>query len=186
LLQELDKLAARVDQLREPVTGDEVLLILQRRLLGAPPDTRAAEEVSLAYQAVVTGMQRAFAESAAERQQAEEAGLRLRERMRAAYPFHPALIDIMRERWTAVDSFQRTRGALRFLASCLHSLKKNGGAQQLLGPGDVPLKDADVRVKMLKELGAQNDYDAVITADIDGPNARARRIDERLARDTPA
>jgi hypothetical protein len=186
LLQELDKLAARVDQLREPVTGDEVLPILQRRLLGAPPDPKAADEVSLAYQTVVTGMKRAFAESPAERQQAEEEGLRLRDRLRAAYPFHPALIDIMRERWTAVDSFQRTRGALRFLASCLHSLKKNGGAQALLGPGDVPLKDVDVRVKMLKELGAQNDYDPVITADIDGPNARARRIDERLARETPA
>jgi len=186
LLQELDKLAARVDQLREPVTGDEVLPILQRRLLGAPPDAAAGDEVSLAFQTVITGMKRAFAESAAGRQQAEEEGLVLRDRMRAAYPFHPALIDIMRERWTALDSFQRTRGSLRFLASCLHSLKKNGGAQPLLGPGDIPLRDVDVRVKMLKELGAQNDYDPVITADIDGPNARARRIDERLARETPA
>jgi len=92
----------------------------------------------------------------------------------------------MRERWTAVDAFQRTRGALRFLASCLHSLKKNGGAQPLLGPGDVPLRDVDVRAKMLKELGVQNDYDPVITSDIDGPNARAKRIDERMARETPA
>jgi hypothetical protein len=68
----------------------------------------------------------------------------------------------------------------------MHSLKRNGGAQPLLGPGDVPLKDVDVRVKMLKELGVQNDYDPVITADIDGPNARAKRIDERMARETPA
>jgi len=186
LLQELDKLASRVDQLREPVTGDEVLPILQRRLLGAPPDPAVAEEVSIAYQTVITGMKRAFAESPGERQQAEEEGLLLRDRIRAAYPFHPALIDTMRERWAALDAFQRTRGSLRFLASCLHSLKKNGGAQPLLGPADVPLRDVDVRVKMLKELGAQNDYDAVITADIEGPNARARRIDERLARDTPA
>jgi hypothetical protein len=131
-------------------------------------------------------MKRAHAESPAERQQAEEEGRLLRDRMRAAYPFHPALIDVMRERWTAVDAFQRTRGALRFLASCMHSLKKNGGAQPLLGPGDVPLKDVDVRVKMLKELGVQNDYDPVITADIEGPNARAKRIDERMARETPA
>jgi hypothetical protein len=185
LLAEIDKLAARVDQLREPVTGDEVLPILQRRLLGAAPDPSAATDVATSYQEVVTGMQRAHAETAAERQQAEEEGRLLRDRMRAAYPFHPALIDIMRERWTAVDAFQRTRGALRFLASCMHSLKRNGGAQPLLGPGDVPLKDVDVRVKMLKELGVQNDYDPVITADIDGPNARAKRIDERLARETP-
>lgn len=185
LLAEIDKLAARVDQLREPVTGDEILPILQRRLLGAPPDHGVAAEVATAYQDVVTGMKRAYAETPAERQQAEEEGRILRDRMRAAYPFHPALIDVMRERWTAVDAFQRTRGALRFLASCMHSLKRNGGAQPLLGPGDVPLKDVDVRVKMLKELGVQNDYDPVITADIDGPNARAKRIDERMARETP-
>ncbi len=186
LLAEIDKLAARVDQLREPVTGDEVLPILQRRLLGAAPDQGTATDVATSYQEVVTGMQRAHAETPAERQQAEEEGRLLRDRMGGAYPFHPALIDVMRERWTAVDAFQRTRGALRFLASCLHSLKRNGGAQPLLGPGDVPLKDVDVRVKMLKELGVQNDYDPVITADIDGPNARAKRIDERMARETPA
>jgi hypothetical protein len=186
LLAEIDKLASRVDQLREPVSGDEVLPILQRRLLGGAPDASSAIEVSTAYQDVVTGMQRAHAETPSERQQAEEEGRLLRDRMRAAYPFHPALIDIMRERWTAVDAFQRTRGGLRFLASCMHSLKKNGGAKALLGPGDVPIKDVDVRVKMLKELGVQNDYDPVITADIDGPNARAKRIDERMARETTA
>jgi len=186
LLAEIDKLAARVDQLREPVTGDEILPILQHRLLGASPDLSTASEVATAFQEAVTGMQRAHAETRAERQQAEEEGRLFRDRMRSAYPFHPALIDIMRERWTAVDAFQRTRGALRFLASCLHSLKKNGGAQPLLGPGDVPLRDVDVRVKMLKELGVQNDYDPVIISDIDGPNARAKRIDERMARETPA
>lgn len=186
LLAEIDKLASRVDQLREPVSGDEVLPILQRRLLGGAPDASSATEVSTAYQEIITGMQRAHAETPSERQQAEEEGRLLRDRMRAAYPFHPALIDIMRERWTAVDAFQRTRGALRFLASCMYSLKKNGGAKALLGPGDVPVKDVDVRVKMLKELGVQNDYDPVITADIDGPNARAKRIDDRMARETPA
>ncbi len=186
LLAEIDKLAARVDQLREPVSGDEVLPVLQRRLLGAAPDDAAASAVADAYATAVTGMRRAYAETPADRQQADEEGVVLRNRIHSAYPFHPSLIDIMRERWTALDAFQRTRGALRFLASCLHSLKKNGGAQPLLGPGDIPLGDVDVRVKLLKELGAQNDYDPVIMADIEGPNARAKRIDDRLARETPA
>ena len=51
--------------------------------------------------------------------QAEEEGSALRDRIKASYPFHPALIDLMRERWAAIPDFQRTRGALRFLASCL-------------------------------------------------------------------
>lgn len=186
LLDEIDKLANRVDQLREPVTGDEVLPVLQRRLLGGTPDVSAASDVATAYADMVTGMKRAHAESASERHMAEEEGESLRERMKSAYPFHPVLIDIMRERWTSVDAFQRTRGALRFLASCMYSLKKNGGAKALLGAGEVPLKDVDVRVKMLKELGVQNDYDPVIIADIDGPNARAKRIDDRLSRDNPS
>lgn len=186
LLQELDKMAGRVDQLREPVTGDEILPVLQRRLLGAAPPEDVAQEVADAYSEVVTGMRRAHADTSTQRKQAEEEGRLLRDRIRAAYPFHPALIDMMRERWTSVDAFQRTRGALRFLASCMHSLKKNGGARSLLGPSDVPLKDVNVRVKMVKELGAQNDYDPVITADIEGPNARAKRIDEKMARETPA
>ncbi|MGD0816452.1 MAG: DUF499 domain-containing protein [Verrucomicrobiota bacterium] len=186
LLQEIDKLASRVDQLREPVTGDEVLYVLQRRLLGGKPAENTAQEVAEAYSKVVTGMRQAYAESLSDRQFAEQEGLTLQQRIKAAYPFHPALIDVMRERWASVDPFQRTRGSLRFLASCLHALKQDGGARALLGPAEIPLKNVEVRVKMLKELGVQNDYDAVISADIEGPSARAKRIDERLARETPA
>jgi uncharacterized protein len=186
LLAEVDKLAGRVDQLREPVTGDEIMPVLQRRLLREKPDEAVASDVAASYEQIITGMRRSHAETASAKQQAEEEGLRLRSRIASSYPFHPGLIDLMRERWTAVDNFQRTRGALRFLASCLHSLKKKGGARPLLGPADVPLGDAKVRIKLLKELGAQNDYDPVITADIEGPVARAKRIDERLASDTPA
>jgi predicted AAA+ superfamily ATPase len=153
LLAEIDKLAARVDQLREPVSGDEVLPVLQRRLLGAAPDGQVAAAVAQAYQEVITGMWWAQAESTAERMRAREEGAALRERLRAAYPFHPALIDLMRERWTAVDAFQRTRGALRFLASCdaLAQEERRGGG--VARPGEVPLKDVEVRVKLLKELG---------------------------------
>ena len=41
LLEELDKLTSRKDQVREPVTGDEVLAVVKRRLLGAEPDPDA-------------------------------------------------------------------------------------------------------------------------------------------------
>ena len=152
LLQELDMMANRVDQLREPVSGDEVLPILHRRLFGGDPDASAASQVAQVYQEVVTKMRRAHAQDKAQRQAAEEESHRLFERLRAAYPFHPALIDLMRERWTAVEDFQRTRGSLRLLATCLHSLKKHGGARVLIGPGDLPLKDVDVRMALLKEL----------------------------------
>jgi Protein of unknown function (DUF499) len=110
----------------------------------------------------------------------------LKSRLENAYPFHPALIDLMNSRWTSVDGFQRTRGALRFLACCLHSLKHKGGAKAVLGPSDIPIGDADVVRAMLKDLDPRQDYSPVITHDLVGPNARAKRIDDRLAKETPA
>src|SRR5262245_13789814 len=102
-----------------------------------------------------------------------------------AYPFHPALVDRMRERWAAIPDFQRTRGALRFLAACLRAAHKAARSRALLGPGDVPIHDAEVRQAFFKEVGQQSDFQAVFEHDFIGANARARRIDERRVKETP-
>jgi predicted AAA+ superfamily ATPase len=60
LLQTIDHLAARKDQRREPVEGDEVLRVIQRRLLGAMPTEADSTPAATAYQEVVTQMRRAY------------------------------------------------------------------------------------------------------------------------------
>ena len=186
LLQTIDHLAARKDQRREPVEGNEVLAVIQRRLLSTLPGPTQATPAATAYQEIVTQMRRAYARSTAEQQQAEEEGVALRDRVRAAYPFHPALVDVMRERWAAIPDFQRTRGALRFLAACLRACHREGKSRAVLGPGDVPLQDAEVRLAFFKEVGQQADFQAVLEHDLIGANARARRIDDRRAKEFPA
>lgn len=186
LLQTVDHLAARKDQLREPVEGKEVLAVIQRRLLARIPTGEEASPAAMAYQDIVTQMKRGYAKGRAEEQQAEEEGLALRERVRAAYPFHPALIDVMREQWAAIPDFQRTRGALRFLAACLRATHREGKSRAVLGPGDVPIYDAEVRLAFFKEVGQQADYQAVLEHDLIGANARARRIDDRRAKESPS
>jgi hypothetical protein len=186
LLEELDKLTSRKDQVREPVAGDEVLAVVKRRLLADEPEFDAAKEVAKEYSNVVGGMLRSYAETPSAQQDAQEQSVQLRNRMQAAYPFHPALIDVMNSRWTSVDGFQRTRGALRFLAVCLHSLKSKGGARAVLGPAEIPLSDPEVKGAMLKDLDPRQDYSPVLNHDLTGPNARAKRIDDRLAKETPA
>jgi len=186
LLQTVDHLAARKDQRREPVEGNEILSVIQRRLLARIPDEAQASPAAMAYQEIVTQMRRAYARSPAEQQQAEEEGLMLRDRVRASYPFHPALIDLMRERWAAIPDFQRTRGALRFLAACLRASQREGKSRAVLGPGDVPLHDAQVRLAFFKEVGQQADFQAVLEHDFIGANARIRSIDERRGREVPA
>lgn len=186
LLQTVDHLAARKDQRREPVAGNEILAVIQRRLLTKLPDPDAATPAATAYQQVVTQMRRAYARVASEQQQAEEEGIELRDRIRSAYPFHPALIDLMRERWAAIPDFERTRGALRFLASCLRATHREGKSRSLLGPGDVPIHDAEVRQAFFKEVGQREDFLACLEHDFIGANARTRRIDERRAKEVPA
>ena len=183
LLQIVEHLAARKDQRREPVEGNEILNVIQRRLLAGTPDANAAAATADTYGQVFTQMRRAYAQGDADRLQAEEEGLALRERIKASYPFHPALIDLMRERWAAVPDFQRTRGALRFLASCLRAAHRAGGSRPLLGPGDVPVRENDVRLAFFKEVGQREDFQACLEHDFIGANARARRIDERRARE---
>ena len=183
LLQTVEHLAARKDQRREPVAGNEILNVIQRRLLAAEPDAGAAGSVAEAYRQVFTRMRQAYAQGEAERRQADEDGMALRDRITAAYPFHPALIDLMRERWAALPDFQRTRGALRFLASCLRAAHRAGGSRLLLGPGDVPLRDDGVRLAFFKEVGQREEFQACLEHDFVGGNARTRRIDARRARE---
>jgi hypothetical protein len=186
LLQTVDHLAARKDQRREPVEGNEILLVIQRRLLAKLPTEAEASPAANAFQETVTQMRRAYAQSKAEQQQAEEEGLALRDRIRASYPFHPALIDLMRERWAAIPDFQRTRGALRFLAACLRAAHREGKSRSVLGPGDVLIHDPEVRLAFFKEVGQQADFQAVLEHDLIGANARAKRIDDRRAKENPA
>ena len=186
LLKTIDHLAARKDQRREPVEMDEVLHVIQRRLLAKIPDEADATPAASTYQEIITQMKRAYAKTPAETQQAEEEGIALRDRVRAAYPFHPALIDLMRERWAAIPDFQRTRGALRFLAACLRATHREGKSKSLLGPGDVPMHDSEARLAFFKEVGQKEDFQPVLEHDLIGVNARARRIDDRRAKEHPA
>jgi len=185
LLRILDHLTSRVDAKREPVVGDEILPVLRRRLLAESPDPGAAQAAAETFATEITRMRSAHATDEAGRRAAEDDRLTLRDRIAAAYPFHPALIETMTERWASLPDFQRTRGALRFLAVCLHTLKRESRAGVLLGPGDIPIEDEDVAHAFFTEVGQRESFKAVLQRDFIGPNARVKRIDERLAREHP-
>src|SRR5712692_2269367 len=80
LLQTVDHLAARKDQRREPVEGDEILSVIQRRLLAKLPTDAQAAPAATTYQEIVTQMRRAYAQSKAASEQADEEGVALRDR----------------------------------------------------------------------------------------------------------
>ena len=183
LLGILGKLVQRLNAIREPVSGDEVLRVVQRRLFSDLGDEIQRQQVADAYAEVYRGFLLAGGTSA---QEASRQAEQLRGRILLSYPFHPALLDLMRERWSALPTYQRTRGALQFLATAVHALwAGNLQIQPLLGAGDVPLADGQVRNSFLAQVGEPTQYDAVIQADLVGPHAGARIVDALLVQESP-
>ncbi|MDQ6615687.1 MAG: DUF499 domain-containing protein [Actinomycetota bacterium] len=191
LLDDLDHLVTRVDAKREPVSDDEVMRVVQRRLFptfGSDPEhvavaTAVAREYAIAYR----HMRETFADTDADRRAAGQEAEKFEARVLESYPFHPALLDLMYHRWGGLPSYQRTRGALQFLASAVHAVwTGEQPAQPLLGPGDITLDTEQVRAAFFSQVGQREQYSSVLAADITGASARSAEVDRRIAADSPA
>lgn len=180
LLTELDHLVSRIDSKREPVSGDEVLKVVQRRLFSDLGPSMVRETVARAY----AERYRSHIEADDPSGAAQEAR-RLEARILDSYPLHPDLLDLMYHRWGSLPSYQRTRGALQFLATVISaSFSAPGSAQPLLGPGDVLLEDDGVRNALFSQVGEREHYSSVLAADLIGGD-RAADVDRRMGEASP-
>lgn len=178
ILATLDHLASRVDAKREPIRGDEIFPVLRKRLLAELPPEDIANKVADIYLNTIKRNILSYVPSQAERREVEERIIKYWERFVAAYPFHPALIDLMRERWASIPDFQRTRGVLRFLAGVLRILKSRNVHDYLISANDIPIDEPEVRSAFFTEVGQREPYQAVLEADFIGANATVKRIDK--------
>jgi len=183
ILATLDHLASRVDAKREPIRGDEIFFVLRKRLLAEPPDEEIANRVADVYINELRKNVFTYTSSDEERREIEERLIKYRERFVISYPFHPALIDLMRERWASIPDFQRTRGVLRFLAVVLRALKKRNVGDYLISATDIPIDDPEVKNAFFTEVGQREPFQAVLEADFTGPNATVTRIDKTIFKD---
>lgn len=186
LLLALDHLVTRVDAKREPVTGDEVMRVVQRRLFADLGSQDEREAIARAHADLFRRYRRQLADTEDERRDADAEADRLAERIEASYPFHPALLDLMHQRWTTLPSYQRTRGALQFLATVVHGLwNSDRQALALIGPGDVPFDAEKVRGAFFSQVGDREGYTGVLERDFNGVNAKAKEVDRRMGGDVP-
>ncbi|QKW20539.1 ATP-binding protein [Kitasatospora sp. NA04385] len=185
LLSDLDKLVARVDAKREPVSEDEVLRVVQRRLFDEIGNEQVHTEVARAYGQLLRKQLLATAETSDGRREAEVVAGNLEKRIVEAYPFHPDLLDLMYHRWGSLPSYQRTRGALQFLAAVVHALWRNGAKSPLIGPGDIDFTDEQVRGAFFSQVGERERFTAVLSSDITSAGSGAATVDRRLGIDSP-
>lgn len=97
------------------------------------------------------------------------------DRIRAAYPIHPALFDRLYGDWSTLERFQRTRGVLRLMSHVVHSLWATGDKAPLIMPGSMPLDYDAVRDEIAGYL--PDEWQPIIAKDIDGELATSVYID---------
>ncbi len=167
--ERLSKVIGRAENIVTPVEGDDIFPILHRRLFTTVGEQNEREEAAGEYAGYYAGMADALPSTYSEQA--------YRDRITAAYPFHPELVDILTNRWGSLSGFQRTRGALRTLAHTVKALTQRQTKAPLIHPGDMPLDDAGVRAEVLKFAG--DSFKAALNADIIRPDSKAVEEDNR-------
>ncbi|MBI4772255.1 MAG: ATP-binding protein [Chloroflexi bacterium] len=123
-LAALDDIFGRIAEPVDPVTREDVAEVLRRRLFERVP---GEEERRLTVDATMAAMRRLPLRDD-QRDQTASA------RLMASYPFHPELINVLYQKWTQMNGFQRTRGALRLLAYAMRD-SEGVDSSPLVGPG---------------------------------------------------
>ena len=100
-------------------------------------------------------------------------------RMKACYPVHPEIFDRLYSDWSSIPAFQRTRGVLRMMASCVNRLYLNNDARPLIMPADLPLSDDVLANEFVRLLpGAWRP----VVSEVDSTNSRTDNIDRESQR----
>ena len=153
---------SRQAQYLTPIRKEEVAHVLKKRLIKRIKDPRAVEEIARSYYDYLS-------------RKGLIADLAYEDRIKESYPFHPFLIDILYERVSTIEQFNKTRGIFRLLGLMLHRIYRDKRPCQLLSPGDILLDDLEIMEELTSRLGREGLKTVIETDCIE----KARRLDEK-------
>ena len=162
----LDNIAARVEAVWHPLEARETFEVIRRRLFEDAIDEAERDRVCGAFADMYRQRRADYPPEAAE--------ARYRERLRRCYPVHPEFFDRVFSDWSADPRFQRTRGALRVMASAISRLYARQDSSPLIMPADAPLSD-DAVFQQFDRLLDDNWSPAL--EEIDSDNGKLDAID---------
>ena len=166
-LETLERLFGRIEAVWEPLAVNEAFEVVSRRLFGEIREHAERDRTCEAFSRLYSSARRNYPHGTG-----EPAYLA---RLKACYPVHPEIYDRLYSDWSSLAQFQRTRGVLRMMASCVSYLYRNNDANPLIMPANLPLRDQFL-VAEFNRLLPGNWGPVISEADSDG--SRADRIDE--------
>ena len=156
------RILRRTRQVEVSAEREELYEILKRRLFDTDPAALEAQARDAAQ--TYWDYYRAHSNDFPQEAQTPE----YRELLVRAYPFHPALIEILRDRWGSISGFQRTRGVLRLLALVIGDLYRQKHTAPLIQPAHVNLDNGEIRAELLEYVDNKGGYESAILSDIGG------------------
>lgn len=172
ILSSLEARITRIGASVKPVDDDEVFEVVRRRLFERIKDEALVKRVAERYRRFYSRLKSELPDYAS-----KEA---YRDRIVKAYPFHPELIDILRNRWGNDARFQRTRGVLQILASIVNDLWHRKSSlhdpQMLILTTDIELQNNhSITGKVTSLMGPH--WASLMSADVYGQSSTAHKID---------
>ncbi|MBS0536981.1 MAG: ATP-binding protein, partial [Proteobacteria bacterium] len=171
-LRALEHYFSRVQTIWKPVSTEESFEIVRRRLFTEIRDQDTRDTVC-----------RAFADLYLKHPddlpgEAQEG--RYYDRLRSAYPIHPEVFQRLYQDWSALPTFQRTRGVLKLMAKVIHRLWQSNDRDLLIMPGSLPLYDSEVSAELTSNLPVG--WDPVLSHDVDGESSEPATLETQEAR----
>ena len=173
VLETLSRLFARIEAVWEPLAVNQAFEVVSRRLFGEVLSPSERDRTCEAFSRMYSSNRRSYPQGCG-----EQAYL---DRMKACYPIHPEIFERLYSDWSTLTQFQRTRGVLRMMASCVSYLYRQSDSSPLIMPSNLPIRDPAMASEFERLLPG-NWAPVISEADSDG--GRADRIDEteRFAR----
>ena len=168
VLNMLEEVFHRLDEIVEPVSRDDVSELLRRRLFEFIPSERMRRAV---VDRLVASRQKLPLREADKHQEAYDELLR-------SYPFHPDLIEVFYQKWTQLNNFQGARGMFRTFALMLREAVEKDTAV-FVGPGALLTTDtglSDVLQELVRACDEGNKWTPILAGELE----RARNIQKDL------
>ena len=168
-LDTLEAILERVDAVSIPLEVDNAFEVVRRRLFSNEIDETERDLTCEAFRKMYQNSRNEYPEGVNDQ--------RYLQRMKDCYPIHPEVFDRLSQDWAVIPGFQRTRGVLRMMATCISRLYQEQDPSLLITPANLTLGDpalADEFTRLLARSGGN--WDPVVQ-EIDSHGSRTEQID---------
>jgi predicted AAA+ superfamily ATPase len=165
----------RMESVWKPVSAQEGFEVVRRRLFLPVKDVKDIEQTCRAFSNYYLEHSSDFPTECRE--------VEYLRKMKMCYPIHPEFFDRLYNDWASLESFQRTRGVLRLMATLIYNLWIAGDPSLLIMPSSLLLELRPIRDELTRYLS--DGWNAIIDTEIDGKNAVSTLMDKNNTRFTP-